>query len=266
MLNKNQINQTGFEVDLPKIPLKAGSIIAESFPIFFRCFSVILILGYIPTALGLAGSSLLIGTNAALGLEEAKFVTPGDTINFISAMVLEFVVASVTTALLVQLAYDAKLRRTLHFKRYILPTLKAFLPIAVLGLIVSVLSVLGIIALIIPGLWISAVFIAVPPAIVIERKGFAALARSVQLTRGYRWPIALVLVMAIVWSIAFEFFGQFLVGLVDFEDGVSLRATVYSVVSTVGVGWPAILTALTYARLREIKEGISVDQIAEVFE
>jgi hypothetical protein len=266
MLGTTQPHDKDTELLFRKAPLKVGSIIAESFPIFFKYFGAILVLGYVPTAIGLAGSSLLIGTKAALGLEEAQFVTSADIINFLSALSLDFVVASVTTALLVQLAYDAKLHRPLHFKRYIVPTLKALLPIVILGFSLGVLAIFGFLALILPGLWISAVFIAVSPAIVIERKGFGALARSVQLTKGYRWPIVLVLVMAVVWSVAFEFFGQFLVGLIDFEDGISLKASTYSVVGTIGVGWPAILTALVYARLREIKEGIGVDQIATVFD
>ena len=40
----------------------------------------------------------------------------------------------------------------------------------------------------------------------------------------------------------------------------------YAAFTSVGTGLLSILTALIYARLREIKEGVSVDQIAAVFD
>ena len=47
---------------------------------------------------------------------------------------------------------------------------------------------------------------------------------------------------------------------------LAVSILLYAAFTAVGTGLLSILTALIYARLREIKEGVSVDQIAEVFD
>ncbi|MES0883748.1 hypothetical protein [Roseibium sp. SCP14] len=51
-------------------------------------------------------------------------------------------------------------------------------------------------------------------------------------------------------------------GIIGFILAITLLSAFYSV----GIALICITTALVYARLREIKEGIGVDQIATVFD
>ena len=131
--------------------------------------------------------------------------------------------------------------------------------------------VLGLVALIVPGLWVYAVFSVMPAAVVIERIGFSGLGRSAALTKEYRWPIIgaslLILIMnAVVGAIAVFKVGL-LAGVLG-SSGVALviLAVTLATLSGIGYGLSAISVALIYARLREIKEGVSVRDIATVFD
>eukprot|EP00903_Cladosiphon_okamuranus_P022917 g21109.t1 len=106
------------------------------------------------------------------------------------------------------------------------------------------------------------------PAGVIERAGFGGLGRSKYLTKEYRWPILGALVLAIICATIINIVALFVVGLVASAGsiGMVIGIVLFAAISTVGAGFLSILVALIYARLREIKEGVSVDQIASVFD
>ncbi|MBL4557927.1 MAG: hypothetical protein JKP98_15080 [Rhodobacteraceae bacterium] len=116
------------------------------------------------------------------------------------ATVIQGLSYGLAVAVTVLLAYDAKLGRPLRMRGYIGAALSVIVPLFLVSLLVQILIGLGILALVVPGLWLIAVFSVVVPAVVIERAGSGALARSAELTRGYRWPIlGLFLIM---WLIA----------------------------------------------------------------
>ena len=176
-----------------------------------------------------------------------------------------------TIALLVQLACYAKLERPLKPRSYISPALAVAVPIAILGLLSGLLMVLGLVALIVPGLWVYAVFSVMPAAVVIERIGFSGLGRSAALTKEYRWPIIGASLLILIMNAGVGAIAVFAVGLlagVLGSSGVALviLAVTLATLSGIGYGLSAISVALIYARLREIKEGVSVRDIATVFD
>jgi len=65
------------------------------------------------------------------------------------------VVYSITTALLVQLAYDAKLSRPVQLGRYFGPALSAVVPLAVLSIVVSILVGIGLVLLVVLAIYLS---------------------------------------------------------------------------------------------------------------
>jgi len=250
-----------------KPPLGVGSLIGESFSILFGKFLRVFLVAYGPTLLGLLLSGALLGFGVIAGTAAPDFGGAGTAIAFLLTIVISIVTYGITTALLVQLAYDAKLGRQIRLGKYLGPAFAALIPIAILSLVVGVLIMIGLALLIIPGLWIYAVFSVVAPAIVIERAGFGGLGRSVSLTKEYRWPIVGAILLLILIMIVVELVAGFFIGIVSTIFGsaildIVLRATI----STFGAGLGSILIALIYARLREIKEGVSVDQIAAVFD
>ncbi|WP_299478407.1 hypothetical protein [uncultured Roseibium sp.] len=252
----------------PKASLGVGSIIGESFSILFGHFIQVIIIGFVPTLIGFVISGLLTGFNVALGIEPQEFTGPGSVVASILSVVINMVVYSITTALLVQLAYDAKLARPIQIGRYIGPAISVVVPLAIMTIAVTILVVIGLMLLIVPGIWVYAVFAVIAPVIVIERVGFGAMARSRALTKEYRWPIVGALVLAIILSMIISFVALFVVGLIAVLGtvGLIIGVILFAAISTLGAGYISILIALIYARLREIKEGVNVDQIASVFD
>ncbi|MDN3721052.1 hypothetical protein QW131_22220 [Roseibium salinum] len=199
--------------------------------------------------------------------------------------IVQLAAYSVTTALIVQLAYDAKLRRRVHIGRYLRPALTALPPILILSfavgaLIVGLFFLLGlfgavsrILALaatpvqIVLSLWILAVFF---------RHGSCRRYRARRIqrpgTKRGTYPglpladhgniffltAAIALIMLIIGVFVIGFFGTLGASLIA---GILIAALSSSALSIL-----AIAASLIYARLREIKEGVSVDQVATVFD
>ncbi|GHB44379.1 hypothetical protein GCM10007094_37110 [Pseudovibrio japonicus] len=245
--------------------LGVGAIIGESFSIFLKHLIPVALMALVPSLLSLLASGALIGVDVTLGAAEPEFNASFGFGAWAMATVLQMSFYSLTTALLVQLAYDAKLGRTIQLGRYVAPAIRAAVPITVLSLIAGVLMGVASIALIIPGLWVYAVFSMIAPAVVIERVGFGGLGRSANLTKDYRWPILGALILIGIVVVIFNFIAGFAAELTA-DSGQFVAALAYLIPTTLGAGLSGVCIALIYARLREIKEGVSVDEIALVFD
>lgn len=251
--------------------LGVGAIVSESFSILFRNIFSVMLLSLVPTLLTIVISGMLNGFDVALGVGQPEVGGSGYFVRFGLSMVAQLALGGVTTALLVQMAYDAKLNRPIQIGRYIGPALSAMLPIAILGILSGILIGLGTVALILPGLLIYAVYSVMPAAVAIEKVGFSGLGRSAALTKGYRWPIVGAAIL--IWIVTFvvTFGAMFLVGLLiagtgGGGTGITIGVLAFAVISSIAAGFGSISVALIYARLREIKEGTSVRDIAAVFD
>ncbi|HEY4404322.1 MAG TPA: hypothetical protein VGN55_06670 [Xanthobacteraceae bacterium] len=139
--------------------------------------------------------------------------------------------------------------------------------LAVIGLAItaSVLTALGFVVLIVPGVMVAVMSFVATPACVVERLDpFSSLERSARLTSGHRWKIfGLLLLVALPLAIAGAVF-----------DEVAEAAGFGTALTTLGevMGdaiWNAVLAALaisTYHDLRVVKEGVDTVEIAAVFE
>lgn len=132
---------------------------------------------------------------------------------------------------------------------------------------------LGFLLLIIPGIILMAALWTAIPVAVLERPGvFHSLRRSWHLTAGQRWRIIGVILILIpvhvVWSMLT---GVFVAGI-SYYSGPGDAAAPTAIVlldwlfqALVGVFY-AILPAVIYFDLRNIKEGADIHQIAAVFD
>lgn len=250
----------------PKAALGVGSLIGESFSIFFGHFLQIVILALVPIVLGRVVAGLLIGFDVSLDIEQPQFSGAGSVALFVASFIVKMMAGYIAGALLIQLAYDAKLQRPVQPGRYFGPTLSTFLPLAVLSTAAAILVAVGLFLLVVPGLWLNAVFYVMGPAIIIERVGFGGLGRSASLTRQYRWPIVGLVALTSIFIVALGIATEFMTKLVVAFGGIPLGIFFSAAISSIGAGLAGVLVALVYARLREIKEGVSVDQIAAVFD
>lgn len=135
------------------------------------------------------------------------------------------------------------------------------------SLLYSLCIGLGLVLLIIPGLYIMTILFVIIPAIVVEGLGVGAgFSRSAELTRGYRWPIFGMVLILVAGTIGFAIGAVLAIesifpGSTD-DASVLIGMTVVGVI--IGV-FSAIATAHTFVRLRIAKEGSTVQELADVF-
>ncbi|WP_346906474.1 hypothetical protein [uncultured Roseibium sp.] len=278
MVRGTRIPDSGF--GQPKALLGVGSLIGECFSIFFRRFILIVTIAFVPILLSNIISGLLIGFEVAINLKAPDLPNAGKTMAYVFSFILILAVDAFIAALLVQLAYDKKFRQTIALKRYFDQAKSVVLPLVILSiaknfLAIAMISVtiieiyLGTIEfylLLIPQIWLNTVFCVLVPTIVIDRTGFGSLYRSAALTRGYRWPILGLVILATMFTLPANIGTRYLTGIAVNLEGITSGIILSSALYAIITGLDCILVALTYARLQEIKEGVSLGQIASVFD
>ncbi len=151
--------------------------------------------------------------------------------------------------------------------------LAVMLPMLGLGIIVGVGVVLGMMLLIIPGIYLALRWAVAAPVLVVEKLGiFPSIGRSAVLTQNHRWAIlGLVVLYVIMIFVLYIVVGLALPGAAVAIYGLSpetpslillivlvVMQVLTSMVATVG-------GAAIYFELRQIKEGVGVTELAQVF-
>ncbi|MEM1161643.1 MAG: hypothetical protein AAGJ28_11970 [Pseudomonadota bacterium] len=117
-------------------------------------------------------------------------------------------------------------------------------------------------------LYLGGVMAPLAPAVVVEARWISAIGRSIQLTKDYRWPIvgAMLLMYLIMFGISlvalpiaamFAFAGVI---------GIVLAAIANVAINVLIYGLLIALLTVIYTRLREIKEGTSIESVAGIFD
>ncbi|MBM7066337.1 hypothetical protein [Actibacterium sp. 188UL27-1] len=242
-----------------KPPLGVGNILSSAASTFFSKFTYIFVISFVAVLV-----SFITYTILGISVLNQPFAD-GDfsgtaVFGFIIQILVDSLVGAFVGILVTFLTYDTVLGRQINISAY----LSKLSTLIVTVLLVSIVMGLGIglatLALIIPGLILTMIWYVTIPSVVIEEIGFGGFGRSQQLTSGYRWPIfGLVLLVGLILLGIGMGIGAVL-GATGWLGGPVLLAIQY-----LGMSFSAILAATTYARLREIKEGVSVDSIADVF-
>lgn len=138
------------------------------------------------------------------------------------------------------------------------------LPVIAASLCATLLTGIGAILLILPGLIILSALFVVVPVCTIERLGpIRSLGRSWELTRGHRWhTFGIYLVPLLVVGAASAFFQ----GIGSDLGGTTGSAIAGYMVSAVIGPYQAIANIVTYQELRTAKEGLDIDQLVAVFD
>ncbi|MBI1210360.1 MAG: hypothetical protein GC190_02770 [Alphaproteobacteria bacterium] len=147
-------------------------------------------------------------------------------------------------------------------------------PLLGLAIVVGLGVGIGFMLLIIPGLILVTCWLVASPALVVEHLGiFAAMQRSLHLSRGHRWALfGIIVVFYIAIMIVAMIVGLIVTGSVGLQalaaaqsGGIvfglinGIAQTFVIMVTTVGV-------AAVYFELRRIKEGVDVTELASVFD
>jgi len=158
----------------------------------------------------------------------------------------------------------------------ILTGLKRFLPLFGLYILMAISVELGMILLIVPGVYIFLRWSAAGPAIAVEGRGvFAAMKRSAMLTKGRKWPLLLL------WLIVFALLMAIDLGFVAAMGGFAAAAkfaytqamtpamvvglvliSLFGIVFSILLG---VLGGVVFHHLRAGREDLSMTKMAEVF-
>ncbi|MHC4847370.1 MAG: hypothetical protein ACYTEG_02840 [Planctomycetota bacterium] len=133
-------------------------------------------------------------------------------------------------------------------------------PIIIAGLVHEVAILVGII----PAIILLCMFFVAVPAAVVERPGIlGAIKRSVELTRGYKGSIFLVnlVIGAMQWGVGVA------LGVVLVATESSEGAFPWFILATIVLfgGLTATVSAVVYHDLRQVKEGVGLEELQQVF-
>jgi hypothetical protein len=148
--------------------------------------------------------------------------------------------------------------------------LRSAVPLVVTSILVALGVVLGMLLLIVPGIILLVMWSVAIPVVVVEGLGpVAAIGRSRALTKGSRWAIfGLVLVAYILMSlISFAIYGfNFAAMSTAMQSPDMIRVIASILVGTITTVLMYAGIAAIYSELRMVKEGVSNDQLAAAFD
>jgi hypothetical protein len=183
---------------------------------------------------------------------------------FLASFIISSVIGALAEGGFVPLvvAHDAGERP--NFRQALGSTARAAPLLIALGLVMGIAVVLGMVALVVPGIILLIMWAVAPAALAYERSGIlAALGRSRMLTKGARWAILGIVLIIIVVAGAVQLVAGGVAGLAHVSGTGSL--VVEGIIGTITRMFSGPIHASIYVELRNWKDGAPADALAEVF-
>ena len=140
--------------------------------------------------------------------------------------------------------------------------IRFFLPTLAIGLLVGLGAGLATLALVVPGIILWLGWSVSVPVLIQERLGvFGSMSRSRALTKGSRWSLFGLFLVLIIIAMVIQGAAGVLVYLFHGIAAVIVAGLVQSVMAML----LSVAAAVSYVELRQVKEGTSVDELAEIF-
>jgi hypothetical protein len=188
---------------------------------------------------------------------------PASGTAFLAGM-LNVVLVSLSEAMIVYATFQALRGRGIDPRASIARGLQRFGAVFVASILIGVVTLLGFLLLIVPGLIVMVVFYVAIPACVVEQLGpSASLSRSSQLTSGYRWQIFGAAFAVLIAQIVVE---SIIAAMLHRPETLVAFEVVTFLWTALGSAYQAVLVTLIYHDLRVAKEGIDIEQLASVFD
>jgi hypothetical protein len=236
-------------------PFRVGVVLSKTFSVFGSKLGSFLLLAFIPlipvlgvTLIGLAGPQS--------GPPASSFAASGGL-----SGLLTFVLGIVAQATTLYGAFQQMGDKPFSIAQSLSVGLRRTLPVFGVALLAGLGTVLAAMLFVVPGIIVACMLYVSVPACVIEKMGVtASLNRSALLTRGYRWQIfgllALVTIAGLIVKLVLMWFG-----------GVMLWGKLLTFCwLVIATAFGAVLAAVVYHDLRVAKEGIDIDNLANVFD
>ncbi|MER8633106.1 hypothetical protein NKH55_25565 [Mesorhizobium opportunistum] len=140
--------------------------------------------------------------------------------------------------------------------------IRNLLPTLGIGLLVGLGVGVASIALVVPGIILWLGWSVSIPVLIQERLGvFGSMSRSRALTKGSRWALFGLFLILMIIALVIQSMSAVVIYLFHGIAAAVLAALVQTIVSMV----ISVATAVSYVELRQVKEGVSVDELAEIF-
>lgn len=267
--------------DTPAAPLGITDLVGRVFRLFRERFQEIFLVSLLYSVVSLGVSLALVGPERTFGLTGPEGmpldgeagsgamgpgampmaqIGAGDLIDAVLQILLSALFVAAVALLVVE---DARGRRA-GAPEVLSRALGTALPVATLSIVIGISVGLGLVLLVVPGLWIFAVLSVAIPVAAVEGAGLGALGRSAQLTRGYRWPIVgygfvfAAIVVALTLLLGLFVLAPLGILLTGGEPGLVGGLVLTLVTALVGAayaGLGALPAPMLYLRLLELKEG-----------
>jgi hypothetical protein len=249
--------------ETPKVEtFKMGRVVLATLTSMFKQALVIF-----PGALGFIILTQALGYLGTLGLApEELIVSPVCWTTMVAALLVGFAFQ----AFVVHAVVEGQRGNKPTIGGSLKASLRSLFTLVVTGIIVLIGCYAGMILLLVPGIILFVMWSVAVPVIVVERVGpFKALGRSQALTKGSRWQIFGLCVIAIALAalMTFSIYGF------DFQLMATAMqmANVQRLIATALVTWISSVMFYTglaaiYSELRLIKEGVPKNEVAAAFE
>lgn len=251
------------QFDLGRVIARTFGLVGRNFPAFM--FLSLLLVGAPQFALaflqGYALQGLLWGVDP-VGLA-------------LGAALATMIFAYVLMAMLTRASIDDLSRGKVSLGAAVGDGIRYFFPLFIVALLTGIGVLLGALLLLVPGIYLAVRWVVATPALVAEDLGpTAALGRSGELTEGRRWAVFGLMLLYVVAAWIVEVAFTALTGAAAASTSFAAPLDVFTlVIAAVGaiVGAmtsmvSAVGTAALYVELRQAKEGVSVADLAAVFE
>jgi hypothetical protein len=233
---------------------RVGPVVSRSFALLFRHFLLFFIITLI------AFSPLLV-----IGVASAN--AQADPVQALTTMAVSFVLLMVlsmfSSAIILHGTFQDMRNRPVNLFESLKVAFRRFFPLILLALLETVLLMLGLILLIVPGIMLYTMWLVGVAACVVERTGpWRSLRRSQELTKGHRWKIFGLFLLLVLLSLI----NPLLQYVLTVTAGATAGAIGNAIWTALGSAFSSVVIAVTYYDLRVAKEGIDIEQIASVFD
>ncbi len=208
------------------------TLIVPSFRLLFANFGILFPMAMAPAIL--ADAAFIAILPEAEIMDPAEILTPGFFLVVAAVSVLTYIMM----ALVILAANDRIDGHHSSLEHYLRSVLRDAVPILACGTLLSIAIAVGLMFLIVPGLYITAQFAVWLPCILLEGAGMGALGRARNLTRGHRWPLVGAMVIIGLFTLVINLLGEPLM-LLAFDAG--------GIGTVVGALISAASQAFTYA-------------------
>ncbi|MDX8481077.1 hypothetical protein RFN28_21830 [Mesorhizobium sp. VK24D] len=247
-----------------------GRVFNSTFAVITRniglCLGLALLFSGLPTFIFQLWNETRLGKLAAGDPSNLALTDPSvairDSLLTIVITLLYFILSLLLQSALVRATIEDLNGKKPDFGDSVQIAIRCLLPTIGIGLLVALGAGAASVALFVPGIILWLGWSVSVPVLVQERLGvFGSMSRSRALTKGNRWSLfglfviifILAMVVQLVLGTAVYLFG----GIIGAVLGAVVSAMMSTVMSTA--------TAVSYVELRQVKEGTSVDELANIF-